>query len=288
MASFLELFAPQWTEQQRARSRQQFLTGLQQPEVFQTGDYPIAEMVKAYEHGYGMPYPTRQAPSPTAGMEGMTFSPERGQQVVQPINMPIEYIQPRTAMDAALRGAGIQGSTAGETKLSEMQHLYERMPDMEGFLGDDAGELDLPSTAGFERYPQAPMGAARKMPEQWGPISYDKYGHAYAINETTGEPKSLWGKPSEGGAGGADAESEEFKRNLDSYKAITGKVGRIDPALAMLMGQMGSEFFANPDNIRRLQGILTPLEQKILQMNLVYLEKHFRGQQGTSDPMGIR
>ncbi len=57
MANFLEMFAPQWMEKQRALARQKFQAGLQQPEMFQTGEMPIGQMMGSYEKGYGTDWP---------------------------------------------------------------------------------------------------------------------------------------------------------------------------------------------------------------------------------------
>jgi hypothetical protein len=242
MASFLDLFAPQWQEQQRQIQRDRFKSGLQQPELFNTENMPIPQMVQAYEKGYGMPYPQQQAPSPTAAIEGMTTDPNRGTTIQPPENMPVEYVQPRSLEESSIRGSEIKGRSDMAGKFAGTQYGYERQSEMEGMFpdaADDIGSMDIPATAGFKQY-----------------------------------------EPTEPGDSGDDPKNVEFKQNLDSYTKITGKVGRINPALAMMMGQMGSAFFTDPSKVQQLQGILTPLEQKIVQMNLEYLEGHFRKQRG--------
>jgi hypothetical protein len=283
MASFLELFAPQWSENQRLQARQRFQAGLQQPQMFRMDDMPIPitpQLRQDYEKGFGIPYPARQVQPPTAGMSGMTFDPNRQQEIQQPVNMEVEYIPPRTAQEMALRGADIQGQALGQKRTSE----YDFYRDLgEDYFGDD--DIDLPSTVGFQRYEPAPLGESEP---QYGERVWDPKVGAY-VQSAEGEPDKWSPKASAGEPGsGKDPQEQKFKENLDSYKAITGKVGRINPTLAMMMGQQGSRFFENPSNVQQLQGILTPLEQKIVQMNLQYLEGHFSTQSGGNDPMGIR
>jgi hypothetical protein len=283
---FLDYLIPQTMQHQRNLARDRFQTAVRQPEMFQMENAPLTPQMRSdYQQGWNVPYPTQQMPSPTAPIEGMTTDPNRGTTIQPPENLPVEFVQPRSLEESTLRQSGIQGRAGAEKTLSGLEHYGQGMPRMEGFfedVGEDIGDYDIPASVGqFQRNEPTEPGESYSLP-QWD----EKSGQYRYYEQTTGEPR--WGGKGFDPSAGGDPEEKQLKEHMDSYKAITGKVGRIDPALAMLMGQMGSSFFGDPSNVQQLQGILTPMEQRIVQMNLQYMENHFRNQTGANDPMGIR
>jgi len=281
-------------EDRRRRAREAFQAGMMQPQIFQTQDFPIEQMAPAYQKGYGMPYPTRQMPNPTAGMQGMTFDPNRGQQVEQPANLPIEYVQPRSAMEMATNQANIAGSGLAETKLSELEGLGGGAGRIRGYfddLGADPDEYDIAGLGGFGRIPQG------EQPEKWGPIQYDKYGQAYSIEETTGEPKSLWGAPTSGSGTGSENE-----KRLETALTVRDKASitierfrdRVDPQKLAMMKLLGLDAMNDPDTAALVKGRLTPQEQyEIMRMmqQISWANQEIQGLTmggQNADPLGIR
>ena len=174
-----------------------------------------------------------------------------------------------------------------EKTFSGLEYAGDQRGRLQGFFKDydeDIGDRDIPAALGqFQRYEPDAGGTS------YGDPYKGLFGNYWQRNLQTNQREPAYKQPSDGGPGsGGDPAEKEFKQHLDSYKAITGKVGRMNPVLAMMMGQMGSQFFSDPSNVQQLQGILTPMEQQIVQMNLQYIEGHFRGQTGGNDPMGIR
>lgn len=269
MPSFLELFAPQWTELQRARARQQFQAGLQQPEIFQTENYPLQQLAQSYEKGYGVPYPRQQMPSPTAAIEGMTTDPNRGTTIQPPANLPLELVKPRSLEESTLRQAGIQGRGGAEKDLSSLQYYGENMPRLEGFFedaGEDVGEYDIPaSVGGFQRNQPTEPG------KSYGDPYFDTRTQSLLQRETgSGEVSRIAGAPGEAGTGaGKGPEEEEYKRALDTYKALNE---RLDPITAQLLQSLGGAALQNPDVQDRIKGKLTPMEQKQLEYALQYID----------------
>lgn len=289
MPSFFEMLTPRYHEEQRRLARNKFAAGIAQPEIFETENFPLAELAAAYEKGYGMPYPTRQ---PTAPMPVSPTAPEHTQNLAT--NMPIELVEPRSLEESTMRTAGMQGRAGAEKDISSLQHYGQQMPRLEGFfedVGEDVGEYDIPRSLGqFQKYAPAEPG------KSYGDPYFDQRVGALLQKETgSGEVSKIAGAPgaggSDGGSGGGDSQRDElFKQHLASYKAITGKVGRINPTIALMMGKMGSKFFESPSNVQQLQGILSPQEQQIIQKNLQYIEYHLTTQSqgtGVEDPLNI-
>ena len=283
----LDYLIPQTMEQQRTLARQRFGAGLAQPQMFDIENAQITpQMVQDYERGYGIPYPTRQMPSPTAGMTGMTFDPNRGAAIQQPQNLPIEYVPPRSAEDIALREAGIQGRAETEKTFSGLQYAGEQRPRLEGFFqdyGEDIEDYDIPGTLGQFQKP----GPAEPQ-KRWGPIQYDKYGHAYTVEETTQEPKSLWGAPSEGADGGKTQEDRDFEQALAIVKEFNE---RMDPWVAQMIGLMGAKALNNPLVQEKIKGKLNPYEELQYQMALQFIDYHQTRRQkryglGPTQPQG--
>lgn len=97
------------------------------------------------------------------------------------------------------------------------------------------GYGQLPAQYGYHYLKDQP-----KPDENWGPIQYDKYGHAYVVNKSTGETKSLWGAPGQGGSGSGekeytiqqmidDNENHYAKELIQRTKAMVDEFGLVIP-----------------------------------------------------------
>jgi len=260
MPSFLDLFAPEWQEQQRQLARQRFQAGLQQPELFNTKDMPIPQMAQDYEKGYGVPYPTQRMPSPTAAIEGMTTDPNRGTTIapVPPENMPIEYVQPRSAQDMAMRGAGIQGQALGQKRTSELD-FYRGLG--EDYFGEE--DIDLPSTAGFKRYEPTTPGESQPF---FGERKWDPKVNAY-VQSAPGQPDEWSPKATQDGGGTGEPEQQkeyEFyaKIRSDAAKGIDTFITKVDPMALYIMKQMGITAENDPTVVSAIRGKLSSREQE--------------------------
>jgi hypothetical protein len=269
---------------QRSRARQSFQAGLQLPEILNLEEIPLAtlqKMAEQFEKGYDLPYPRQPAATPTSGMEGMTFDPNRQATVQPPANMPLELVAPRSLEESSLRQAGIQGKSAAEQTLSGLQHYGEQMPRMEGFfedVGEDPGEYDIPaSVGGFQRYPMPDVAGPAKPGESYGPLEWDPRIGSYRQQELgTGEWKTVGKAPGEGGAG-EDPEAEEYKRALDTYKALNQ---RLDPVTGLMLQNMGANALKDPSVQDRIKGKLTAMEQKQLEYALQYIDYYQNKRRG--------
>jgi hypothetical protein len=268
--NILDLLIPQAMEGQRGRARQKFQAGLQQPEVFQTESMPIPQMVGAYEKGYGMPYPTQPGQSPTAAIEGMTTDPNRQTTIQPPENLPIEYISPRSLEEGSMRSAGMQGRAGMEGKISGLEYGGGQMPRLEGFFedaGEDIEEYDIPASMGqFQRHEPTEPGKSYADPY------WDLKTQSLLQKETeTGEVSRVAGAPAAGGGGGAgdDPEADEYKRALDTYKALNQ---RLDPMTAMMIERMGSAALKDPNVQARIKGTLSEPEQRQHEYALGFME----------------
>lgn len=259
-------------EDRRRRAREAFQAGMMQPQIFQTQDFPIEQMAPAYQKGYGMPYPTRQMPNPTAGMQGMTFDPNRGQQVVQPANLPIEYVQPRSAMEMATNQANIAGSGLAETKLSELEGLGAGAGRIRGYfddLGADPDEYDIAGLGGFGRIPQGEQDPGTSYtPPEWVP-NIGAYRQYEQTEGQTGPGKAIY-SPQQKKEGGADDDPlvKEYERALNTYKAFNQ---RLDPMTQLLINQIGPAALKDPGVQDRIKGRLQPEEQKQLEFALQFI-----------------
>lgn len=268
--NILDLLIPQTMERQRARARQSFQAGLQQPQVFNTEEFPLEALQKNYEKGYGLPYPTRQAPSPTAPIEGMTTDPNR-QTTVAPANMPIELVAPRTLEQRSMRAAGIEGQSAAEKDLSALQYYGEQKPRMEGFfedVGEDIGEYDIPaSVGGFQRQPQAQTAEPG---ESYGNLVWDPKIGSYRQQELASGKWGTVGKAPSPGSG-QDPYDDIYQDALNTYKAIIAKA-KIDPAQAMLLTMIPPEK-SQPLVEGLVTPHLTPDERRQLEQAIQIMDK---------------
>jgi hypothetical protein len=263
-----DLLIPKTMENQRGLARQRFQAGLTQPEMFQTENMPIPQMVQNYEKGYGMPWPQQQAPSPTAPIEGMTTDPNRGTTIQGPENMPIEYIEPRSLEQSAMRQSGIKGRSGMEQTVSGLEYAGQQMPRMEGFFedaGEDIGDYDIPaSIGGFQRPQPTEPG------KSYGDPYFDPQTQSLLQEEAeTGEVSKIAGAPAGGSGSGEDREADEYKRALDTYKALNE---RLDPFTALLIERLGVGALKDPGVQARIKGKLSPDEQRALEMSLQYME----------------
>jgi hypothetical protein len=110
----------------------------------------------------------------------------------------------------------------------------------------------------------------------YGDKYWDEKSQSWLQREAvTGEERRIAGAPA---AGGADDEpdAKEYKRSLDTIKALDE---RLDPMTAMLIQSMGLEALRNPVVQEQIQGKLTPFEQQQYQMALQFIDYYQKKRQ---------
>jgi len=209
-----------------------------------------------------------RAPSPTAAIEGMTTDPNRGTTIapVPPENLPVEYIQPRSAQDMAMRGADIQGRALGQQRKSEFD-FYRGLG--ENYFGED--DINLPETVGFKfNRPEQP-GSSYDLIE-----TVDEFGKPVQQYVQEGQEGQwpIYQDPAKTGSGtGSGKDPDKYKRALDTIKALDKRLHPKDVALLTLAAKMGRRLDTDPEVQQRIAGKLSPQELRIVQNALNYIEK---------------
>jgi hypothetical protein len=164
-----------------------------------------------------------------------------------------------------------------EGKISGLEYGGGEMPRLEGFFedaGEDIEEYDIPASMGqFQRHEPTEPG------KSYGDPYWDLKTQSLLQQETgTGEVSKVAGAPAGGGGGaGDDPEADEYKRSLDTYKALNQ---RLDPMTAMMIERMGSAALKDPSVQARIKGTLSTMEQRQHEYSLQFIEYYNKKRQG--------
>jgi hypothetical protein len=280
-------------EDERKLAAQQFNTLKAIPENFQTEQMPIPQMMPLWERATGQQWPTQPAERP---VPGSTPPGTSGDMIQGPENLPIEYISPRSLEESSTRQTEITGRSDMAGKFAGAKYGLERKEEMRGMFpdaGDDIEGMDIPSTAGFQRY--EPTKPGESQPPMFGEREWDAKLNAY-VQSAPGEPDEWSPKASAGGGqGGANDQKLEraFAVRESASRIIDRFVDRVDPQKLALMKMLGVEAMDDPDVASMVRGKLSPAEQReIFKMMQQITWANQQINQLTvgdnKDPMGIR
>jgi hypothetical protein len=182
-------------------------------------------------------------------------------------------------------------------KFAGAKYGFEQRPELEGMFpdaGDDIEGMDVPSTAGFQRYEPTKPGESQPV---FGERQWDPKLNAY-VQSAPGEPDEWSPKASPaggGGRGGADNQNLEqaFDVREKASRVIDRFVDRVDPQKLALMKMLGVDAMNDPEVASMVRGKLSPAEQaEIFQMMQQITWANQQINQLTmgddKDPMGIR